>query len=168
MASVDVFKSTPAAVNVPIFLVISVKLYIVLSAYMLSSSNAALTSANVEPLFDVFANMVCIAFICVSYSWKPVLIGSMVNESTIRFPALTALFVIFAMVVAAATCIAENLSWTVSIAFDSGFMLTFLILLLRLSTPLSALPKFKLSLSLPNVRIVSLVFCSKLLLSNSI
>ena len=32
IASVDVSKSTPAAVNVPMFLVISVKLYMVLSA----------------------------------------------------------------------------------------------------------------------------------------
>ena len=68
MADTDVFKSTPAAVNVPILRVISVKLYIVKSAYLFNSSNAELTSFMVVPSDLVFANIVCTELICVSYS----------------------------------------------------------------------------------------------------
>ena len=58
IAVADVSKSIPAAVKVPIFLVISEKLYIVLSAYSFSSPKTLFTSSSFVPLLAVFVKIV--------------------------------------------------------------------------------------------------------------
>ena len=57
----------------------------------------------------MLVSIVCMAPILVSYSEKPLVIGSIVNACARFLPALTALFVIFASAVTPITPSAENL-----------------------------------------------------------
>ena len=58
MAETESFRPTPAAVNLPMLAVISLKLYTVSSAYLFSSSRAAVTVWRFSPFAAVFARIV--------------------------------------------------------------------------------------------------------------
>ena len=88
-----------------------------------------------------------------SYSVKPSFAPSMVNADTIFFPASTALFVIFANAVIAATCKAENFADTTSQASLTPSILMLPAALLTFSKPSDALSNFKASFNLSKVDI---------------
>ena len=90
----------------------------VLSAYVLSSFKALLTSSRVVPLLAVFVRIVVMAFILVSYSLKPVRTGSMVNDFTKFVPAVIAALVIRCRAVTPIIPRVVNLEEMVSIPFS--------------------------------------------------
>ena len=106
--------------------------------------------------------------ICVSYSLKPVVIGSIVRALAIRFPAFTAEFVILAKVVTPTTCKAENLACTASIPAFIPAKLTPLAALPTSSSPLEAPDRFNFCLSFSRVDILVATPLSNCLLSNRI
>ena len=112
--------------------------------------------------------MVCMAFICVSYSANPSLIGAIVIASAILLPAFIAELVIFINAVIPITCKAENLAVTVSIPLRIPSKETLLAALPSSSSPLEAPDRFKLFLSLSKVDILVRTFFSKFALSNRI
>ena len=148
--------------------VISWKLYIVLSAYKLSLSKASVTSSRVVPWYSVFAKIVCIDPILVSYSLRPDLTGSIVKDLTILFPALMAEFVILARAVTPTTCNAENLAFTLSTALPSSDILTRLVAVPTSSSPFEAPVKLRLLLSFSSVDMEVATLDSNCLLSNRI
>ena len=121
----------------------------------------------VVPSLVVLANIVCTAFILVSYSLKPVITGCMVNAFAILLPAFTAELVKFAIAVIPITDIILNLLVTVSNAllipciftFDDAF---------SISSKVFAPGKFNFSFSLSRLDIVCFTLFSKLRLSNRI
>ena len=138
------------------------------SAYLFSSSNAFVTSSIVVPLLAVLDRIVCTASILVSYSEKPVLMGSNVNAETIRFPALTAWLVMLVRAVMPITWRELNLSLTVSIASPIQPMFTLLAAVSIASKPLAAPSKFKLCFNFSSVLKLVWTFSSKFRLSNCI
>ena len=102
---------------------------------MFNSAKDLLTSSSVLPLLEVFARMVWTAFICVSYSWKPDFMGSMVNADINFFPVFMAEVVILLNAVIAITSNAENFILTVSVALPNEFISTLLAALLILLKP---------------------------------
>ena len=108
------------------------------------------------------------AFILVSYSLKPSIIGSKVRELIIFLPALSAELVIFTNAVTATTSKDENLSFTVSTAEDNPDISTPLTLEVIFSSPLAPSLNFKLSDNLLRVFIVEFAADVNCPLSNCI
>ena len=102
----------------------------VLSAYVLRSSKTALTCLRFVPSLAVFASIVCMDPILVSYSLKPSMIGATVNDFVSARPALTARLVKFIKAVVPIMPKVLNLLLTVSNAFPT----------LSKPRPLTALP----------------------------
>ena len=111
-------------------------------------------SVNVVPLEAVFVMIVWIAFILVSYSFKPSIIGSTVNDLANFNPASTALLVMLTNAVTPATSRAENLLIRVSAPFDTGSKLTFLAAAVTFANPLTPSASCNFLLKLLNVDIV--------------
>ena len=154
--------------NVPILRVISVKLYIVLSAYVFNSLRDFFTSFNVDPSLLVFASIVCIEPICVSYSCIPVFTGSIVRAETILLPALTAELVMLDKAVTPITCSAENLACTASTAVPIPLISIFFDAESISVNPLAHPVKFNFCLNRSRVDIVVCTLDSNCLLSNCI
>ena len=138
------------------------------SAYLFSSFKARLTSLMLAPSFCVFAKIVCVALICVSYSCKPVVIGSIVKAETIFLPAFNAEFVIFVRAVTAMTSSAENFNRTDSTPPASPPISTEPAALLMFSKPFALSSNLRLFFSLSSVDMLVLTFFSKFALSNRI
>ena len=153
------------------FLVISAKLYIVLSAYKFNSSNVLVTSESLVPACAVFVNIVCIEPILVSYSWKPVITGSIVKAFAVFLAESIALFVMFTNAVVPITPSVENFCVIVSTP-DARLSIPFLFkvftLLLILSSPSTLDFILSFSLSFCKVPKVLLTPLSKPWLLNSI
>ena len=80
-----------------------------MSEYSFNSLRAAVTLSNVSPSSAVFASMVLMELIFVSYSEKPVDNGSIVKDLSMFVPRLTILLVMLANAVTPITPKAENL-----------------------------------------------------------
>ena len=120
------------------------------------------------PLLFVLARIVCTALICVSYSLRPDLTGSIVNDDTSCLPADITELVILERAVIATTWSAENFTLIASAPCPIGFKSTLLA-----ARPTSLRPslvplKFSFFLSLSKVDILSAAFFSKFRLSNCI
>ncbi|CRH85211.1 Uncharacterised protein [Chlamydia trachomatis] len=109
----------------------------VLSAYVLRSSRTELTCLRFVPSLAVFESIVCMDPILVSYSLKPSIIGSMVNDFVSARPALTARFVRFINAVVPIMPKVLNLLLTVSSALPT----------LSKPSPLTALPSLLIPLA---------------------
>ena len=120
------------------------------------------------PLLLVLAKIVCIAFICVSYSWNPDFIGSIVNAETNCLPAFIAELVMLLNAVMAIVCNAENFTLTVSAPLDILDKSTFLADWDILLNPSAILLNFSFSFNLSRVDMVTLVPDSNCWLSNFI
>ena len=116
----------------------------------------------------MLAKIVCTAFICVSYSWKPVFIGSIVSADTIFLPAFTAELVMLLNAVIAIVCNAENFTLTVSAPLDILDKSTFLADEDILEKPSAMLLNFSFSFNLSRVDMVTLVPDSNCWFSNFI
>ena len=127
-----------------------------------------LTSSKVLPLLLVLAKIVWIAPICVSYSWNPVFIGSIVNADTNFLPVFIAELVMLLNAVIAIVCNAENFTLTASAPLDMWDKSTFLADWEILLNPSVNLSNFSLSFNLSRVDMVVLVPDSNCLLSNFI
>ena len=128
---------------------------------MFNSPNARFTSCKLEPFDEVFAKIVCTAFIWVSYSENPVLIGSMVRADIIFLPVVIAALVIRTIAVTPAISNAENLSRTTSIPLVNGLKFIPLMPELIFSRPLDAPSNLRACLSLSRVLILVLTLLSK-------
>ena len=135
---------------------------------MLSSSKLLFTSSSVVPLELVLARIVCTAFICVSYSWKPSIIGSIVIALSNCFPVSIAELAMLTNAVTPTTSKAENLSFKVSAELDALLKSIFLADDPTFSNPLLAPSNFKAFFSLSNKLTVSVVLLLKSLFSNFI
>src|SRR5699024_2368721 len=145
----EVSNSSPALVNSPILLVISPKLYIVLSAYEFSSFNVLLTSARVVPCLAVLASIVWTDAIFDSYSWNPSVIGFIDNELAMFIAALVTLFDMLDNTLLAICPIVENLALTVSIALLREPMSMVFTLLVNASVVFNVVLKVELVLPPP-------------------
>ncbi len=128
----------------------------VMSAYLLSSSNAAFTSLIVAPSLEVFDKIVWVALICVSYSWKPEIIGSMVSAFATLVPMPIALLVMLFKADMPTTPSVENLLDMLATVVD------------KLSKLLDILSKFKAFFKSSNDLILLLTPDSNCWLSNCI
>ena len=117
MAVTESSNPTPAVVNNPIARVMSPKLYLVLSAYSFSTSSAPVTSSKD---LSVFTMIVRVDFNCSLYSWRPSIIGPMVNVFNNLAPADIATFVNLNNAADATSPIKENRLEMTSAALDTA------------------------------------------------
>ena len=94
--------------------------------------------------------------------------AALISEFAILVPACIAAFVRFTNAVVAATCIAENLTPTVSVSLPICEKVTLFAADVMFSKPVATSFNFNFSLSLSNVDILVATFLSKLRLSNLI
>ena len=121
-----------------------------------------------DPLLFVLAKIVCIELICVSYSLRPDLTGSIVNEDTSCSPAEITELVILDRAVIATTSSVENFTFTASAPRCNGDKSTFLAARPTSSRPSLAPLKLSFAFSLSKVDMLVATFFSKFRLSNCI